>query len=122
MTVVASAAPSCVELGVPIAAIMSGEAALGAGALALATVAHMVLALHLSAPIRGALAWPLGHLVNGALMFRAGSLAWRDQGVWWRGTFYPRTTIDAGRRMAIPSMRIQRTLPEQPRRISQSPS
>lgn len=100
-------APLALDLGIPIAAIMSGHVAAGLLALGLATLTHLVLAIHIAAPIAGALLWPLGQIMNALFMGRAGMRAWREQGVWWRGTFHSRAVVDAGRRIDLPSLRIR---------------
>jgi len=94
------------EVGIPIAAIASGNPA-GAIALVLATLAHAILSHHFGHPIRGAFLWPIGHALNMLLALRSGLRAWRQQGVYWRDTFYPRTILENGRRFMIPSLRIR---------------
>jgi hypothetical protein len=32
--------------------------------------------------------------------------AWREQGVWWRETFYPRAALEAGRRLDVRTLRL----------------
>ncbi len=101
--------PPLVELGLPLAALARGgwAAVLGAAALLLGTLVHVVLARHVAAPLRGALLWPLSTLLNAVMILRAGVRSWREQGVWWRHTFYPRAMIDAGRRIELPSLRVR---------------
>ncbi|MDO9019447.1 MAG: glycosyltransferase family 2 protein [Deltaproteobacteria bacterium] len=108
-TVIFAALPTALDVGVPVAAIASGGAAavVGAAILAVATVTHVVLARHFDGPLRGALLWPLGEAFMGALTLRAGLRAWKDQGIYWRRTFYPRAVIDAGRRLDMVALRVR---------------
>jgi hypothetical protein len=104
--------PSVIDVVIPACAVAAGGAAraVGVAALAVATATHLVLARHFDGPRRGALLWPLGELFVGGLTMRAGLRAWRDQGVYWRGTFYSRAAIDAGRRLDMIAMRV--TIPD----------
>lgn len=108
LPVIAALLPLSVEVVLPLAALWHGgiAAILGGVALALATLTHAVLGRHFEAPLRGALLWPLSPLLNAVMVLRAGLRAWREQGVWWRHTFYPRAMIDEGRRIALPSMKV----------------
>ena len=90
--------PTTLDVGVPAWAIASGgaAAAVGAAPLAVATATHAVLARHFDGPMRAVPLWPLGEAFMGALTLRAGLRAWRDQGIYWRRTFYPRAPEAAG--------------------------
>jgi hypothetical protein len=103
-----AAAPIAIELALPAVAIAQGGVAqqLALAALATLTAVHVLTSAHFGGPLRGAWLWPLAHLFNGATMLRAGWLAWRRQGVIWRGTFYPRAVVDAGRRLDPTTMRV----------------
>lgn len=105
---VLAALPFAVDVGVPVAAIASGGAAalVGVATLAVATLTHGVLVAHFDGPRRGALAWPLGVAVMGALTMRAGLRAWRRQGISWRDTFYTREALERGRRLDMTAMRV----------------
>jgi glycosyltransferase involved in cell wall biosynthesis len=92
----------CVALAQPGPARTLGILALG-----LIWATHILLSRHFAAPLRGALAWPLGALLISALTLRAGLLAWWRQGVTWRGTFYGKQAIQEGRRLALVSLRIR---------------
>lgn len=102
--------PVALDLGIPVAAIAAGGTAaiFGLDALFLATITHVLLARHLRLPIAGALAWPIGQVLNAALTLRAGLRAWKHQGIYWRDTFYSREVIEAGRRLQVPSLRVVR--------------
>lgn len=108
--VLAALAPPAIDLGIPLAGIAAGGTAaiLGLDALILATITHVLLARHLRLPIRGALAWPIGQVLNAALTLRAGLRAWKHQGIYWRDTFYSREVLEAGRRLQVPSLRVVR--------------
>jgi hypothetical protein len=97
------------DVVIPVWALASGgAAAVGGGAsLAVATATHRGMSRHIDGPIRGALLWPLGEVFMGALTLRAGLLAWKDQGVYWRRTFYPRAVLEAGQRLDMISMRVK---------------
>ena len=76
-------------------------------ALAVATATHAVLTRHFDGPVRAVLLWPLGEAFVGALTLRAGLRAWKDQGVYWRRTFYPRAVLEAGRRLDPVTFRVR---------------
>lgn len=101
--------PVTLDVVLPLAAIASGGAArlVGIAVFAVATATHLVLSLHFDGPLRGVLLWPIGEAFMGALTLRAGLRAWRDQGVYWRNTFYPRSVLEAGRRLDIMTMRVR---------------
>lgn len=101
-------APVVLDVVIPAWALASGgaAAAVGAAALAMATATHLALSRHFDGPLRGALLWPLGEAFMGALTLRAGLLAWKDQGVFWRRTFYPRAVLEAGKKLDMISMRV----------------
>lgn len=103
--------PLVLELGLPIAAIFHGGLAMSAGfaALLIATLTHLVVCRHFSAPLSGILTWPIGQVIGSVLMLRAGLLAWWNQGVYWRDTYYSRSVIEAGKRIYPPSMRVRVT-------------
>jgi hypothetical protein len=102
-------APVALDVGVPVAAVAAGGAArlVGALTLAVATLAHLTLSAHFDGPRRGALLWPLGEAFMGALTLRAGLRAWRQQGIVWRRTFYPRAVLEAGQRLDLVRMRVR---------------
>ncbi|MDB4929840.1 MAG: glycosyl transferase family 2 [Myxococcaceae bacterium] len=102
-------APVALDVAVPVAALAGGGPArlVGALALAVATLTHLLLSAHFDGPLRGALLWPLGEAFMGALTLRAGLLAWRQQGVFWRRTFYPRAVLEAGQRLDMVRMRVR---------------
>jgi hypothetical protein len=108
LAVLGAAAPLVVDLALPLAAVLRGgvAAALGGLALLTTTATHLVLCVHFAAPLRGALLWPLATPLLGALTLRAGVRAWREQGVWWRETFYPRAALEAGRRLDVRTLRL----------------
>jgi Glycosyl transferase family 21 len=108
LTLLFTMLPSTVELLVPVAALARGGIAgwLGGTALAVATATHILLCAHFSAPLRGALLWPLGEVINGWLTLRAGLHAWQKQGIAWRDTFYPRAALEAGRRLQMGTLRV----------------
>lgn len=114
--IVGSATPLAVDLALPLAAVWSGGAAaiLGALALLFTTATHLALSVHFAAPLRGALLWPLATPVLGVLTLRAGVRAWREQGIWWRRTFYPRAAIEAGRRLDVATLRLVGRAPNPP--------
>ncbi len=89
-----------VELGFPLLGIAMGGLGLWLAACAwlAAGFAHLLLARHLSLPRRGALLWPLGSLLLALLLIRAAWVTSRAQGIDWRGTFYSRAELLAGRR------------------------
>ena len=112
-------APVVLDVVIPAWALASGGAsgtsstatlrvlkAVGGSQLAAATATHLVLSRHFDGPLRGALLWPLGEAFMGALTLRAGLLAWKDQGVFWRRTFYPRAVLEAGKKLDMISMRV----------------
>ncbi len=100
--------PSTLDVVLPTAALASGGATalVGAATLAVATVTHVVLTRHFDGPLRGALLWPIGEVMMGGFTLRAGLRAWRDQGIYWRRTFYPRAVIEAGRKLDMISMKV----------------
>lgn len=49
-------------------------------------------------PMLRAICWPVGALVNGFALARAGALAAAQKGLRWRDTFYPADILRAGRR------------------------
>ncbi len=100
--------PPAMDLVLPIAAIIyGGDAAIfGISALILATLTHLVLAIFLAAPIQGALLWPLGQVLTSVLTIRSGLLARKNQGIYWRDTFYTRKALEDGRRIRLPSLRL----------------
>ncbi|MBL8678662.1 MAG: glycosyltransferase [Myxococcales bacterium] len=104
-----ASAPVLVELALPLAGLVRGglSALVAALALAAITVTHLLLTAHFAGPMAGATLWPLAHLFNAFAISRAGWLAWRRQGVVWRGTFYPRAVVDAGRRLDLGAMRVR---------------
>jgi hypothetical protein len=104
-----------IDLVLPIAALFYDPlaAAFGVAALSLATLTHAIISAHLGNPMRGALLWPIGHVVNMVLTLRSALRAWRNQGVYWRDTFYPRQVVERGRRIEIPSLRVT-VRPSQP--------
>jgi hypothetical protein len=111
ITIAAAAIPLLLELVLPILGLLQGGVprVLGAGALVLATVTHLVITAHVRGPILGALCWwPFGAVVTSIVTLRSGFRAWRDQGVWWRGQFYPREVVEAGRRIEVPSLRMRK--------------
>jgi glycosyltransferase involved in cell wall biosynthesis len=103
-----SLVPLAVELAIPIAAILEGgrAAIFGAAALLFGTLTHLLLCAHFAAPLAGALLWPIGHTLNMLLTLRAGLRAWKNQGIFWRDTFYSRATLEAGRRLELPSLHV----------------
>ncbi len=108
-TVLFALLPTTLDVVVPTGALASGgvTAMVGAATLVVATATHGVLTRRFDGPVRGALLWPLGEALLGALTLRAGLRAWRDQGIYWRRTFYPRAVIEAGRRLDLISMRVR---------------
>lgn len=110
MPIMAAVLPVTLDLGVPLWAISMGglTAALGAAALAAATLTHLVIGLHFRGPLLGAILWPIGHFVNAALILGTGVRTWRQQGIRWRNTFYSRGALEAGRRLDPASLRIER--------------
>ena len=102
-------APVTLDVVIPAWAVASGGAAavVGAAALAVATATHAVLTRHFDGPVRAVLLWPLGEAFVGALTLRAGLRAWKDQGVYWRRTFYPRAVLEAGRRLDPVTFRVR---------------
>ncbi len=107
-TVIFALLPTTLDVVLPAAAIASGgeTAMVGAATLAVATATHVVLTRHFDGPLRGALLWPIGEALVGALTLRAGLRAWKNQGIYWRRTFYPRAVIEAGRKLDMISMRV----------------
>jgi hypothetical protein len=101
--------PIAVEVALPVWGLTSGglTAVLAAGVLGAGTLTHAWIARHFEAPMRGALLWPLGTLINGALMAAAGLAAWWRQGVIWRHTFYPRAVLERGRVVMMPSLKVR---------------
>jgi glycosyltransferase involved in cell wall biosynthesis len=101
--------PITVEVALPAFALACGglAAALAAAVFGAATLTHVRLAHHFDAPVRGALLWPLGIVINAAMTAAAGLTAWRKQGVVWRHTFYSRSVLEQGRVIAIPSLRVR---------------
>ncbi|MFO0562889.1 MAG: glycosyltransferase family 2 protein [Polyangiales bacterium] len=101
--------PIAIELALPSMALARGGLAALFASLAwlFITVAHYLFSSHFEGPVRGALLWPIGHFVNAATMLRAGWLAWKRQGVVWRGTFYSRAVVDEGRRIDTSTMRVK---------------
>jgi len=97
------------EIGIPVVAIAYGgiAAIFGIAALLIATLAHVLMSRHFGHPIRGALIWPIGYVLNMFLALRSGMKAWKQQGVYWRSTFYPREILEKGRRLMIPSLRVR---------------
>lgn len=100
--------PTALDVAVPALAIASGGAAalVGGATLAIATATHYVIVRHFDGPLRAVPLWPLGEALTGALTLRAGLRAWRQQGVFWRRTFYPRAVLEAGRRLDVVSLRV----------------
>ncbi len=105
----AAFAGPALDLAVPLAAIAHGGVArtLGVATLALITATQALLMHHFRGPVRGVVAWPLGQLLMAAFMLRAGLKAWRDQGISWRHTFYPRAVLEAGRRLDPRTMKVR---------------
>jgi hypothetical protein len=104
-------APVALDVLAPVAAIAAGGPArlVGALALAVATLTHLLLSAHFDGPLRGALLWPLGEAFTGVLTLRAGLKAWRQQGIVWRRTFYPRAVLEAGQRLDMVRMRVRQS-------------
>lgn len=100
--------PALLFVGLPTAGLFLGgtHALLGAATLLILTVAHVAISTHYAAPLQGAIFWPLGQILNGAIALRTGVRTFRHQGVYWRGTFYPRHLLEAGRRLDPRRMRI----------------
>lgn len=107
--VLVALSPIVIELALPALAVARGGIAALLASLAwlFITVAHALLSSHFEGPLRGALLWPIGHFVNGTTMLRAGWLAWKRQGVVWRGTFYSRAVVDEGRKLDTATMRVK---------------
>jgi hypothetical protein len=105
-----SAGPLLIDVVIPIAGIAAGGVAAiaGASALFIATLTHFLLINHFRGPRVGAFTWPFGHLLNSVLTLHAGLKAWRNQGIYWRDTFYSRETLEAGRRLKLSSLRVER--------------
>ncbi len=104
-----AALPLALDVALPAAALASGgvTAALGAATLAAATLTHLAFTSHFDGPLRGALLWPLGVALTSGFTLRAGLRAWRQQGVSWRDTFYPRAVLERGRRVDMVSFRVR---------------
>ncbi len=94
------AAQLTLELGLPLWGLAEGglAALIGAAALLVATLAHVTLSRWLASPLRGALSWPIGALLQAALLLRAAVVTSRDRGIRWRGTLYSREELLEGRR------------------------
>lgn len=103
-----AAAPIAFELWLPSMAIAQGGLAALLALLAwiALTATHALLTAHFAGPLRGALGWPIAHAINAWALVHAGWLAWKNQGIFWRNTFYPRAVIDAGRRLDPTTMRV----------------
>jgi hypothetical protein len=99
-TLLVAAAWLAVDLAIPVGAIACGGPAAVVGAIHLLALfaTHAVLAGHCAAPLRGALAWPLGTVLSIAMFVRSGALAWWRGAIVWRATSYSRREIEAGRR------------------------
>jgi cellulose synthase/poly-beta-1,6-N-acetylglucosamine synthase-like glycosyltransferase len=107
---VIAAAPLVVELALPLAAIASPSSllrVLGSLTLVGTTLAHVLLAMHFRAPLRGALLWPLGHLITSWTVLVAGLSAYKQQGIFWRNTFYSRAVVDAGRCLDLVTLTVK---------------
>ncbi|MFO0728064.1 MAG: glycosyltransferase family 2 protein [Myxococcota bacterium] len=100
--------PVLLFLGLPLVGILLGGAAatLGGATLLVLTLAHATISVHYAAPLRGAILWPVGQLLNAAIALRTGVRTFKHQGVYWRGTFYSRQLLEAGRRLDTRRMRI----------------
>lgn len=105
--VIAGVVPFALDVAIPVAAMAAGgpARAVGAAALAVATATHMLLGRHFACPVRGSLLWPVGQVIMGALTLRSGLLAWKDQGIYWRRTFYSRAALEAGKRLDVRTLR-----------------
>lgn len=88
------------ELGFALGGLAAGglAAAVGALALALGTLVHVVVTAHFGLRWRGVAVWGVGLLVGYALLVRAAFVTAAAQGVRWRGTFYGRDELLRGRR------------------------
>ena len=53
-------------------------------------------------PILSAILFPMGSLIHNLLLIRSGFVGWRNQGVLWRGTFYPVDLLRKGQRVRFP--------------------
>lgn len=83
----------------PLAFLLLPETRLlGAIAIGAAIVGSIVAADFSGFPRLRALWWPVGALVNGFALARAGALAAAQKGLRWRDTFYPADILRAGRR------------------------
>lgn len=105
--IIAGALPFTVDVAIPAAAVAVGGPArvAGAAALAVATATHLLLGRHFACPVRGSLLWPVGQVIMGAMTLRSGLLAWKDQGIYWRRTFYSRAALEAGKRLDVATLR-----------------
>ena len=104
---VVGALPALIELGIPIAAIASGglSAVLGIACLVLPVAVAAIFLRHFDGPKAGIISWPLGQVLTSALMIGSGLSAWRHQGIYWRGTFYSRAALEAGRAIEVGSLK-----------------
>lgn len=108
LPVVVALAPVLVELVLPLWGLAVGgwPRVLGASAWAVTTAVNVTLVRHVRGPLRGAWLWPIGQLLSAWLVWHSGWRAWREQGVWWRDTFYSRAALTAGRCVRVPSGRV----------------
>jgi len=83
-------------LGVP------GLLPLGLAMVALAAASTLIVYFWVRDPIWAGLLFPLGALVNIALLLRTAWLGWRRGGVLWRGTLYPSELLRGNLRVRWP--------------------
>ena len=114
LPLVVALTPLVLEILLPSIALSSASMIVRAVALATllgTTLTHVLLSLHFHGPIRGAILWPIGHVITSMTLLRAGYYAWKYQGIFWRNTFYSREVIDAGRRLDIKTLKIRVPVP-----------
>jgi glycosyltransferase involved in cell wall biosynthesis len=108
--------PLVFAFGLPLVELAPFAVAFGAGGAAatlaalaygVAVVSHVLISRHFDGAWWSALWWPVGLVVIMWLMAWSGLVAWRRQGVEWRGTFYSRAQLEAGRRISPVDMRIE---------------
>ena len=74
----------------------------GMAMLAAAVGSSVILARWAKARVLPGLFFPLASIVAACVMLRSGWLGYRRGGIQWRGTFYPKNELLAGRRLRLP--------------------
>jgi cellulose synthase/poly-beta-1,6-N-acetylglucosamine synthase-like glycosyltransferase len=115
-----------IDFGVPLAAMgMNGLFSL-AGAIAgcqlfALTLVHGMFAQQFGGRTVswGVLLWPIGGLLGLAMIVRSGALAWWREAIVWRGTYYTKSELEAGRRWIHGRVHVREV--ERPRSRDQRP-